>query len=125
MKNEIREWLISNNIATVRAYYRGSGDEGSVDEIEFYNTEDKCLSGNDLKSDSNFVLYNDLDLLINSHVYKTFPGWEINGGGSGYWEWDVNTGVVSINHTQLIEENEYAETDWNSIEIPEWIKRNG
>jgi len=125
MKEEIRKWLVNNNIAIVRAFYRGSGDEGCVEDIDFYNTEDERLSGNALKSDSDFVLYNDLDLLINSHVYQTFPGWEINGGGGGYWEWDVNTGVVSINHTQLIEESEYAETDWNSIKIPEWTKRNG
>lgn len=123
MKDKIREWLINNNIAIVKAYYRGSGDEGYIDEIDFYDVKDNSLTRLMMRSlPDKPDLYDTLDSIISNDVYQRFPGWEINGGGSGYWEWNVNTGIIIYNHIQLIEECECYESTWNSVKIPDWIK---
>jgi len=123
LKEQIEAWLKKNNVATVKAFYCGSGDDGHVNDIVFMTANDD----NFLSVDSNTCPhYENLCDIISDNVYLFTPGWEINAGGSGSWSWDVSTGIIRIQHEQNIvtTEGEEHATSWNVLTIPNWIENN-
>jgi hypothetical protein len=123
LKEDIESWLKDNNVVTVKAYYMGGGDEGGVDEILIITKNNDNFVSIDEKTCPH---YDNLCYIISDNVYSLFPGYEINEGGSGFWEWDVDTGIIRIEHEQniLTVECEEHTTTWNVLTLPDWIKNN-
>lgn len=135
IKEQIESWLTINKIVTVKIYYRGSGDEGCVEDVYFYNKDH--VSGTlpplvtDYQTNNNgnyyFPHYDNLLEIVRISLHSFVAGWELNEGSSGWWTWDVSTGIIRIEHERSVYRTEYEEhaTAWNVIKIPDWMKENG
>lgn len=75
-------------VSQLEADYSGYGDSGQVDNIRLQPKPDK------LPDD----LAEPLDDLIWRIAYQTNPGFEINSGGNGAFEWSVADNRITIEH---------------------------
>lgn len=123
-KEEIRKWLVNNNIAIVKACYQGSGDEGCVEEISFILEDGTEYQASwvdpPIKKEHMYCSYfMELANLIDSHVCNRFSGYENNEGGCGDWEWTIKNNIVRIDHSQyeIIAHKQHITT-------AEWMKEN-
>jgi hypothetical protein len=94
------------NITDIICEYSGSGDEGSIESVEF-------LSG---KLDANLNISNELRDGFNNFFYdyleEKHPGWEINDGSSGKIDIDVKNRMVTIVHNEYYSDsNTYTDED--------------
>jgi len=137
IKEKIREWLVNNNIAVVKAFYQGGGDilchlhEGGVEEISFILEDGTKYEASWIdpvrKKEHMYCRYfHRLANLIGSHIYDHFAGYEINEG-TGYWEWTIKDNIIRIDHSEyeIVEQKEYIATSWDLLKIPDWMKENG
>jgi len=119
-KEKIREWLVNNNIAIVKAFYEGSGDEGCVEKISFILEDGTEYQASwvdpPIKKEHMYCsFFVELANLIDSHVYNNFSGYENNEGGSGWWEWTIKDNIVRIDHSQyeiIVHKHRIATSDW-------------
>lgn len=71
--------------------YNGSGDSGYI--------EDSFEEGGEAPANVADWCYNKLE--------SFYGGWEINEGSQGYFQFDLNSGTASLEHTNNLEEEEF------------------
>jgi hypothetical protein len=81
------------HIARITAFYSGSGDEGFVDELFYYDANDAAIN---LEDDALAALVEKL------FFYVTPEGFEINDGGDGEIHVYPATQKVVVEHNQNV-----------------------
>ena len=80
-------------VQTVTAFYNGCGDSGQIEEISLEPVPEMMPDG----------LTEKLDEIVWRIAYQTNPGFEINEGGNGDFEWSVNDDKIQITHRAIVE----------------------
>ena len=92
-------------IAQITIEYNGSGDEGCIEDVTAYDTNDKLLTLHaDLQHAAEEVAYD----LLAVHC----GGWEINEGSSGVITIDAKTLQGTIDHDWVVTEYDHHEFEF-------------
>jgi hypothetical protein len=87
------------DIAWVEVDCDGSGDEGQIEEIRYFDIDQERLKLAERK----------LDEAVEKYVFSLLPcGWEINEGSQGTVEIDVIEGKTVVTHSRCVTQ-EYTE----------------
>ncbi len=93
-----REKLLALGIQSVGAEYSGSGDSGQIDGIT-HTPETVALS----------PMEGELENLLYATLEARHPGWEINDGSSGSFQWDIVKDVFEHRHESYYTESNTTE----------------
>jgi hypothetical protein len=112
---EIFEKLTKFGVVSVIVSYSGSGDSGSIEEIncyatlpdEFHNpTSDVLVWSTEMDLSG---LENEIEEVCYDHLEKEHDGWEINDGADGTFVFDVQNGTLNWFHNDYFtESNSYV-----------------
>lgn len=118
MKEQIESWLTLHKIDIIKMFYSGSGDEGCIHSMYFYDKISYLYEAAPNEDGVHYFphYYNLLEIAGES-LDSFVGGWENNEGSSGWWIWDVSTGIIRIEHEVNVITTEYEEhaTAWNEI----------
>ena len=98
--------LKENEVAKVMAHYSGSGDEGCVEEIEFLGNDNNAVP-----CEMGDTVHHKIKIAATMILAEEFPGWELDGGGDGTINLDVQRGKISIEHAQHFISTAYDSKD--------------
>lgn len=99
--------LKDRDVAKVTVYFDGSGDDGDIQEIEYFNGSDEGIDG--LSNEDEGSLSNLCYTMINNSVHRV-GDWVNNEGGYGYMYIDVEKLSYKIDYYQrTVEEAEFPD----------------
>ena len=109
---EIKELILitklkEQDVAKVTVYFDGSGDDGDIQEIEYFDVSDTAIDGLSDNDENKFkdALYS----LINNEI-ATIGDWVNNDGGYGYVYIDTEKLTHTIDYYQrTVEESSISE----------------
>jgi len=94
IRTKLLEKLRRLGVEIVTADYDGSGDRGQIEDPQFGSRE---VPAETQKAVLDFFY----DALEEVH-----PGWELNEGSYGTFEWDVRVDAIKLAHTTITEDYE-------------------
>lgn len=109
--------LSAHNVTSIEIEYSGQGDEGDIDDVEFYATsEDGTLSMWDPPAKTpDAELYSTAHELFGNFAYerleKLYSGWENNEGARGTISIDLVANTVAIEHGEPDTTYNYTHTE--------------
>ncbi len=111
--NNLIPALKENKVATVAVHYSGCGDEGSIEDIEFFDTKEEPFTDaqrfGPLQPGEVIEQLKDAAYTI---LEEQYGGWEIDSGSDGTINLDVQSGKISIEHAQHFISTDYHSKDF-------------
>ena len=110
-------FLLGKGVKTVTAEYSGGGDSGAIDEVNFEGGPDHIedelveIAENDQVTKAN-VLGEVVQVMFDALLDTQHPGWENNDGGSGRFEWDIETNELKLEHHEYYTESTLHESEF-------------
>lgn len=110
-REAVAKLLKSLGVASVHADYDGFGDSGQIESPDFLGdlipgTEQHLV----LKVEA--VMAERVRDLLYTFLEDLHPGWEINEGSFGQFEWDLQTDKIHLTHN-----NRYTQIDTSEDEL--------
>lgn len=96
LRNELQIDLREQGVAAVTCTYSGSDDEGFLNRPRLYTAAGQLLASGE--GTPLHRLSERIEDFLDSLLESTHPGWEINDGADGKFEWDIASGKIAHTH---------------------------
>lgn len=105
---EAARQLKAAGVASIEAAYDGSGDNGQITTIEFYNGEGQTVH----PFENRATAESDLDDIFHELLDQREAGWEIDEGSHGTLKWTLEGNRLrGIHHERFSSERTYVRED--------------
>jgi len=104
-REKVAALLKSHGVRSVHADYDGEGDEGQINTPDFLGD---AIPGAEQRPDFPQVLVIKIEDSLSERVRDLlytfledlYPGWEINEGSYGQFEWNLKTDKIQLTHNE-------------------------